>query len=129
MMVSGHAFSAGRQLVLVIDSLIHPELRCVILLTNKVYSFNMCIFQVRFVTDNDPSYGDNQNRAAMISQGKISFRTCFQTVAIPASHVLFLASSAYPSSGSEHEPACFRDAFDHWMLCEILGAIGGHTMM
>jgi hypothetical protein len=85
----------------------------------------MCIFQVRFVTDNDPSYGDSQNWAAMINQGKISFRTCFQTAHIPASHVLFLASRAYPSA----EAASFRDAFDHWMLCEMLSAIGGHTMM
>jgi hypothetical protein len=89
----------------------------------------MHIFQVRLVADNDPSYGNDQNRTAMIRQGKISFRTCFQTVLIPASYVLVLAGKHYSASATGSEPTSFRDAFDHWMLCETLNAIASHTIM
>jgi hypothetical protein len=64
----------------------------------------------------------------MIQQGKISFRTCFQAVLIPASYVLFLAGKDY-AAATGPGPKCFRDAFAHWMLCETLNAIGSHTIM
>jgi hypothetical protein len=60
----------------------------------------------------------------MFRQGKLCFRTCFQRVLIPASYVIRLATAAYSTIT---EPRSFCDAFDHWLLCKILNAIGNHT--
>ena len=94
--------------------------------SNKI-PFLMDIFQIRFISDNDPSYGDDNNRDGMIRQGKVAFRTCFHLALIPASYVIQLANQAYSTTGSQ--PFSFRDAFDHWILCETLNAIGNHTVM
>lgn len=68
----------------------------------------------------------------MLRNKKICFRTCFRAVYIPISFVDEMAAADYtvdPNDGSTHRPASFRQAFEHWLLCEILGAIGGHTVM
>ncbi len=62
----------------------------------------------------------------MVSQGKISFRTCMREARLPGSYILKLARAVYPSST---EPHTFQEAFEHWFLCEIITAIGGHTML
>lgn len=62
----------------------------------------------------------------MIRQGKIGFRTCFQGVLIPTSYIIQLARASY--SGAK-EPHCFQDAFDNWLLLEVLNAIGQHTVI
>jgi hypothetical protein len=61
----------------------------------------------------------------MAHNGKIGFRTCTQTVLIPTSYIIRLASTLYSAST---EPHSFSDAIDHWLLCEILNAIGNHTI-
>ncbi len=65
----------------------------------------------------------------MIAAGKVSFRTCMRSARLPGSYVLRLAQGSYPSSSDSGEPHTFTDAFDHWFLCEILTAIGGHSML
>jgi hypothetical protein len=73
-------------------------------------------------------YGqDERIRAVMAQQGKICFRTCVQRVIIPASYVIKLANTAYTADGAE--PSSFRTALDHWLLCEVLDAIGNHTIV
>jgi hypothetical protein len=71
------------------------------------------------------TYGTSRIRPAMLREGKVCFRTCFQRVLIPASYVIMLATKAYSTT---NEPRSFREAFDHWLLCEILNAIGNHTI-
>jgi hypothetical protein len=61
----------------------------------------------------------------MIRNGKVSFKTCYQTALIPASYVIHLASEDY---ANDTEPGSFREALHHWFLCEILNAIGNHTV-
>ncbi|KAK6974734.1 hypothetical protein R3P38DRAFT_2811603 [Favolaschia claudopus] len=70
-------------------------------------------------------------RAALMALGKISFRTCFRTARIPVSYLNHLASQSYPAKdkdGNETEPFTLQQAIDHWLLVEILGGIGDHSM-
>ena len=64
----------------------------------------------------------------MAENGKISFRTCFAAARLPARFIIKLASDTYPSS-LPLGPQTFKEAFNFWFLCEVLGAIGGHTML
>ena len=65
----------------------------------------------------------------MLAAGKISFRTCPRSVHLPGSYILGLAQASYPALSVSGEPRTFAEAFDHWFLCEILAAIGGHSML
>lgn len=69
------------------------------------------------------------NRHAMIAAGKVSFRTCLRAAYLPGSYILELAQAVYPSLSASGEPRTFTEAFEHWLLCEILAAIGGHSML
>lgn len=60
----------------------------------------------------------------MLANGKIAYATCYQAVNIPASYAVRLASQAYTT---DQEPRSFQAAVDHWLLCEVLNAIGNHT--
>lgn len=71
-------------------------------------------------------YSANRHHSAIARLGTISFRTCFRTVRFPAEYVVRLASAVY-SPGSE--PGSFKKACHHWLLVEILNAIGNHTML
>ncbi len=62
----------------------------------------------------------------MAAEGKISFRTCLKSARLPASYVLSLATEI---SASSQGPQRFQQAFDDWMLCELLNAIGGISML
>jgi len=64
----------------------------------------------------------------MAANGKISFRTCFAAVRLPAAYITQLARDTYPSV-QPSGPQSFKEAFDFWFLCEVLNAIGGHTML
>jgi len=103
--VSGRGSSVGLRLVPVRESLMQLKLRWVLFTTPTKYPPNMDVFQIRFIGDNDPSYGDNNNRAGMIRQGKVAFRTCFHLALIPASYVIQLANQAY--STTESNPSAF----------------------
>lgn len=73
-------------------------------------------------------YADVALRQTMLAAGKISFRTCTTTARMPASYILLLARASYPPIPSD-EPQSFHEAFDYWLLCELLCAIGGHNML
>lgn len=82
------------------------------------------LYQIIVVDDDDELYTDNESqRALALSLGKISLRTCFRTVRLPGSYILKLAQQSY-SAGTE--PTSFRSAFNNWLLCELLGGIGGY---
>jgi len=65
----------------------------------------------------------------MLGAGKISFRTCAKAVRLPGSYILQLAQASHPAVSTSGEPRSFIEAFDHWFLCEILTALGGHSML
>jgi hypothetical protein len=83
-----------------------------------------CRMQVSFVDDDNPLYAAQNLRAAMIAEGKVSLKTCFCKVLIPASHIVRLALRASPHV----DVSVFRNAVNHWLLCELLNAIGNHTV-
>ena len=85
--------------------------------------------QITVASDIDPQYSDSQNRQAMLAAGKISFRTCMKLARLPGSYILGLTHASYPSLSALGEPRTFSEAFGHWFLCEILAAIGGHSML
>lgn len=62
----------------------------------------------------------------MASEGKISYATCFQSACIPISYALKLAEASYPDPSGE--PKSFVEAVHHWLVCEILNAVGAHTI-
>lgn len=61
----------------------------------------------------------------MLAHGKVCFRTCYQRASLPASYILKLAEQHYPTPEFKN----FQDAFDQWFLCEVLNAIGNHTIL
>ena len=87
------------------------------------------IIQIIISEENDLYYAENSDQARiMMGQGKISFRTCSHTARLPATYITELARASYPPVPGG-EPASFDDAFDHWLLCEMLNAIGGHSIL
>jgi hypothetical protein len=50
-------------------------------------------------------------------------------VRLPASHIITLTKRVYPSDPNSGGPMTFREAFNFWLLTEILLAIGGHNML
>ena len=85
--------------------------------------------QIIISEKNDLYYAENSNQARiMMDQGRISFRTCSRTARLPAKYIIGLAQASFPPVPGG-EPASFDDAFDHWLLCELLNAIGGHTIL
>jgi hypothetical protein len=63
----------------------------------------------------------------MANMGTLSFRTCFRSVRFPASYFVQLATAQYTGNPTS-EPASFIDAYHSWLLIEILGSIGNHSM-
>jgi len=58
----------------------------------------------------------------MIAEGKLCFCTCPKEVRIPAPYLQKLAAGAVDAEA-------FQKVFDHWLLCEILNGIGGHSIL
>jgi hypothetical protein len=87
------------------------------------------MIQIIISEENDFYYAESSDQARiMMGQGRISFRTCSCTARFPAKYITGLAQASYPPVLGE-EPASFDDAFDHWLLCELLNAIGGHSIL
>ena len=85
--------------------------------------------QIIISEENDLYYAESSEQAKiMMDQGRISFQTCSRTARFPAKYITVLAQASYPPV-SGGEPATFDDAFDHWLLCELLNAIGGHSIL
>ncbi|KAJ7160827.1 hypothetical protein C8R46DRAFT_1223166 [Mycena filopes] len=88
--------------------------------------------EISFAAPNDTSYhGSTAKRSQYMSAGKIAFRTCFRSARIPVSYLLKLSSASYPAqdeAGNDIEPFTLEQAIHHWLLMEILGGVGDHTM-
>jgi hypothetical protein len=84
---------------------------------------------VSIVDEADPLYSLNRetNRTLML-QGVICFKTCSRNVRLPAPYIARLAEQQYPPEEAT-EPRDFTEAFEHWMLCQILEVIGSHTTL
>ena len=99
----------------------------------SAYSEKYCLItgfslQISAVPNNDQLYSDHNVCQMMLTNDKISFRTCMGYVCLPASYITTLISEPYPSPSSDG-PANFEEAFNFWFLTEILTAIGGHNML
>ncbi|EPQ49961.1 hypothetical protein GLOTRDRAFT_123678 [Gloeophyllum trabeum ATCC 11539] len=81
--------------------------------------------KISVVTDDDVNYAQG-NQDWMAREGKISFRTCFRQVRMPASYIIQLATAVYDGTT---EPRDFMSAIEDWLLTETLNAIGGHSFM
>jgi len=77
------------------------------------------------VDDSNVLYAPPAIRSSMLAQGKICFKTCFHQARILISHIATLAQATY---SHETELHTLQDAIHHWLLVEIIGAIGGHTV-
>ncbi|KAJ7667002.1 hypothetical protein DFH06DRAFT_1185214 [Mycena polygramma] len=87
--------------------------------------------EVSWVGPNDAGYDPSAaQRATMMDEGKIAFRTCFRTARIPVIYLIELGRRSYPAQdkeGNSIEPFTLHQAVEHWLLVEILGGIGDHT--
>jgi hypothetical protein len=82
---------------------------------------------VILVGDQDNNYSSGEMRATMLAHGKISFRTCLRQVRFPASYFAILSGLNY---GTLHPELTSLDkAIEHWILVELLNAIGGHSIL
>ena len=95
--------------------------------TKSSHPLLLKFFQVQFVNHEDISYVLASIAQVMASEGKISYGTCFQITMLPITYVLKLARAHYPDPSGE--PGSFVEAVYHWLLCEILNAIGSHTIV
>ncbi|PPR06478.1 hypothetical protein CVT24_002564 [Panaeolus cyanescens] len=70
-------------------------------------------------------------REAMARCGIICWKTCMTQAKIPAGYLESLALQSYPSEASSNLPSfqTFQEAFDFWMLGQILSGIGGHSIL
>ncbi|KAF8955020.1 hypothetical protein BDZ97DRAFT_1675363, partial [Flammula alnicola] len=84
---------------------------------------------VKIVNEAERNYaGCPAATKALMAQGVISFKTCSRVVQLPGPHIVRLAEQQFqPQHGAEFID--FVQAFDHWLLCQILAAIGVHTMI
>jgi hypothetical protein len=86
-------------------------------------------YQVGIAAESDNFYAANPAQGGyMAAHGKVSFRTCIRAVRLPLPYIHMLATASYPPLSSS-VPQNFQQAFDHWLLCEILGGIGGISML
>ncbi|KAF8164427.1 hypothetical protein BJ912DRAFT_863835, partial [Pholiota molesta] len=74
----------------------------------------------------DADYAPASQRDVMMNEGKICFKTCFSQVKVPVPYIEMLARGIYTH---DIEPTSFQAAFDHWLLCEFLNAIGTHSIL
>ncbi|KAH9950526.1 hypothetical protein B0H21DRAFT_686429, partial [Amylocystis lapponica] len=86
---------------------------------------NFQSIEVKFVDNDNPQYCENADlRDIMIGEGKLSFHTCYRTVLIPLSYIADISEKSISEDNGQ-----FHRAVSHWLLCEILGAIGSHTIL
>ncbi|KAJ7231678.1 hypothetical protein B0H12DRAFT_207248 [Mycena haematopus] len=89
--------------------------------------------RVHFVAPDDASYHqDSTTRNVFMKRGVISFRTCFRTAHIPVVPLVDICSQTYPTrdgDGNPVEPFTLQQAIDNWLLLQILGGIGRHSIL
>lgn len=87
------------------------------------------MLQVCFVADTHPNYGGNisaSNRDMMLQNRKVAICTCFQGLYI----LMSILNSFYRLLLAEGESLSTQHTYvKHWLLCELLVAIGSHTML
>jgi len=66
----------------------------------------------------------NQEKVWAMEKGIISARTCFRSVFVPAIYIRKLLQATYPDG----ERLSFKIAFEHWLLVELLNAVGGLSL-
>ncbi|KAE9393326.1 hypothetical protein BT96DRAFT_999572 [Gymnopus androsaceus JB14] len=86
--------------------------------------------EIILVSDDDRAYicrrSDEPRRAEFLLNGVCSFKTCFQEMRIPVSHLIRLLGGVYTT---ETEFKNVRDAIHFWLFRQILEAIGSHTFV
>lgn len=86
-------------------------------------------WQINIVDEGDELYAGNHcSNEILMMQGVICFKTCAHNVRLPGPYIARLAGGQYPPLEG-NEPQDFTQAFDHWLLCQILTAIGSHTII
>ncbi|KAJ3902275.1 hypothetical protein F5879DRAFT_1044026 [Lentinula edodes] len=84
--------------------------------------------KIQLVEDNDPFYLPSrigrELQDAYLSSGTCAFKTCTRSIKIPASFLIKLIRASYDPH-SECKDA--RTAVHHWLLVEMLDAIGSYT--
>ncbi|EMD30815.1 hypothetical protein CERSUDRAFT_78597 [Gelatoporia subvermispora B] len=85
--------------------------------------------QIYLVGDNDPIYQcEPESREHCIKNGNILIRTCFRKAIIFMSFITSLAEAEYSPLVSD-TPGTFFEAFDSWLLRELLLSIGNYGLM
>lgn len=87
--------------------------------------------QVQVCESDDPEYvplATRIARAALASEGKITFKTCAKQAKVPVAFIDKLIQQPYPTN-STPPFLSFEQAFDHWLLSELISCIGAHTIL
>lgn len=84
------------------------------------------LLQISLCGSSDSDHSIPSRREVMMREGTICFQTCTKQVKVPLPYLEKLADATY---AAETEPASFQAAFDHWFLCELLNAIGNHSIL
>ncbi|KAK7439976.1 hypothetical protein VKT23_017229 [Stygiomarasmius scandens] len=87
--------------------------------------------RVLLVDENDDHYIDGNSsdpvqirlRQIYLEEGKISFRTCSMVVRVPGMYIKNLIDQCHADNVS------VLPRLHHWLLCEVLNAIGKHSML
>ncbi|KAJ7166343.1 hypothetical protein C8R43DRAFT_1162799 [Mycena crocata] len=71
-------------------------------------------------------------REINMANGTIAFASCFRTARIPLTYLIGLHRASYPTldqQGQPTEPLTLQSAIDHWLLMQIVGAIGDLSIL
>ncbi|KAF9064562.1 hypothetical protein BDP27DRAFT_1230246, partial [Rhodocollybia butyracea] len=87
--------------------------------------------RIVLVTDEDSTYMSSSTprarRAEYLAAGICSFKTCSRSLRIPVSYLIKLLRDAYSDMDSSFPNA--RSAVHHWLLVQMLEAIGSYTVL
>ena len=72
----------------------------------------------------------SRQKAGMMKQGVICFRTCYNLMLIPAAFVRSLAISVLDTTEGDVNEKCvaLTKALDSWMLLQVVNTIGKHSI-
>ncbi|KAJ3967385.1 hypothetical protein EV361DRAFT_930974 [Lentinula raphanica] len=88
--------------------------------------------EVILVDDNDATYFSLQDhradeRARLLEHGTIAFKTCTRMMQVPASYLLKLLGASHDSGPAPSDHV--EDSIFHWLLVQILSAIGTYNVV
>ncbi len=91
------------------------------------WPLNSLFNQISIVDTADIGYHmEGEVRQGMVDHGKLSFRTCAAEVRLPCEFLVRLLRNPF---SIYHTTATRKQALHHWLLTELLTAVGGHTMI